>query len=581
MKTSEAAARAYAPPRMDGCERAMQYALDVRLGRILAGKKVIAACLRFLGDLERSEKDSYPWTWDRAKGNRPVDFIERFLTPTKGSWDKMTLMPWQCFAVCNIFGWVSKETGLRRFREALIYVGSGNGKSTMTSGLSAYMCSKDGERGAEIDLFANAKTQADIIYSEAKKMIENSPALWPKHFRTTDDGIFFDATDSSIVAHANDLSAKDGLNPYGAIFDEIHEFKDFRLLNLIKPKMLKRLQALALYLTTAGYVNDGPLDRYYQLFSSALEEDKLDRLVSDQLFALIYELDEDDDVEDYTKWIKANPSLGVLLRLEDMRAQWEKVKHIPQERANFICKCLNLKVNADEASFVDWSVLKKNNGVIDLNEMEGYVAYGGFDLSTREDFTAAAIAVPLKDGREFVLHHSWVPRKKLETVPEGTDFYSWAMMGYLSIVDAEYIEQDQVAEWILQQNKFFDIAGVGYDPANARWTVMHLEGKGLNCEVVRQGPLTLNEPMKSLKDMLLAGRIVTNNDPMLRWYTDNVRLSKEARHTDKANWMPTKRKRDLKIDGFMAWLFAHTLVQRNMAPEIDENRYEVISLNLD
>jgi phage terminase large subunit-like protein len=100
-----------------------------------------------------------------------------------------------------------------------------------------------------------------------------------------------------------------------------------------------------------------------------------------------------------------------------------------------------------------------------------------------------------------------------------------------------------------------------------------LEGKNIACDVVRQGPITLNDPMKDIKEMLLDGNIVSNNDPMLRWYTDNVRLSKEARHTDKANWMPQKRKRSLKIDGFMAFLFAHTCAMRDRKAPLDEDEY--------
>ena len=117
-----------------------------------------------------------------------------------------------------------------------------------------------------------------------------------------------------------------------------------------------------------------------------------------------------------------------------------------------------------------------------------------------------------------------------------------------------------------------------WDPATGE---LNLEGRGLHCEVVRQGPITLNDPMKDLKEMLLDGRVVSNNDPMLRWYTDNVRLSKEARHADKANWMPTKRKRDLKIDGFMAWLFAHTLAMRAREPEYSDDRFDITHIRLD
>jgi phage terminase large subunit-like protein len=55
----------------------------------------------------------------------------------------------------------------------------------------------------------------------------------------------------------------------------------------------------------------------------------------------------------------------------------------------------------------------------------------------------------------------------------------------------------------------------------------------------------------------LAGQVVSNEDPMLTWYTDNVRISGERRHLDKENWMPMKRNKFRKIDGFMAWLDAH------------------------
>lgn len=558
--------------RWSGVQRAVQYARDVVNGEIRACKKVQAACRRFFDDLKRCESERCPWFFSPEKGERPIRFIESFLAPSKGDYKKMRLMGWQCFLLANVFGFLDRETGLRRFREVLCYVGSGNGKSTLMSGLSAFLASKDGEKGADICLFANSRDQAGIVFEECKKQIEGSPQL-RNRFRVLRDHIWYDKLGSLIRSFASDSGKLDGLNPHAAIFDEIHEFGDFKLVNIVKRKLLKRRQALVFYLTTAGYVNEGPLDRYYQLFSDALVEGKLEAGVADRLFGLIFELDDGDRVDDESNWIKANPSMGVLIDPREMHNTWLTARNVPQERADFICKNLNLKVNADDASYVDWSVLKKNDGVIDLSDLEGKVAYAGFDLSTREDFTAAAVVVPLNDGREFVLHHSWVPRKKLETAPEGADFYSWAMQGYLTIVDGEYIEQDRVADWIIKQSRYFDLMKVGYDPANARWTVLQLEGKSIPCEVVRQGPITLNDPMKDIKEMLLDGKIVSNNDPMLRWYTDNVRLSKEARHTDKANWMPQKRKRSLKIDGFMAFLFAHTCAMRQRKAPFDEDDY--------
>ena len=208
------------------------------------------ACRRFLDDLEKSKTDpEYPWAFDEHKAARPVDFIERFLVPTKGDYDKMVLMDWQCFIECNLFGWVDKETGLRRFQEALIVVGSGNGKSTMMAGNATFMACKDGEQGPEIYLLANSKDQAGIVFNECKAQIDASRFLAPR-FRTLRDGVYYDKAHAVIRHRSSDSKRLDGLNPHGAIFDEIHEYRDFKLLNIIKKKTIKRKQPLIMYITT-------------------------------------------------------------------------------------------------------------------------------------------------------------------------------------------------------------------------------------------------------------------------------------------------------------------------------------------
>ena len=68
----------------------------------------------------------------------PIQFIEKFLTPTKGAYNRMELLSWQHFIEANLYGWVSRKTGYRRYREGIIIVGQGNGKSTMIAGNAAY-----------------------------------------------------------------------------------------------------------------------------------------------------------------------------------------------------------------------------------------------------------------------------------------------------------------------------------------------------------------------------------------------------------------------------------------------------------
>ena len=129
------------------------------------------------------------------------------------------------------------------------------------------------------------------------------------------DGVYYDAMSASIRHRASDSKRLDGLNPHMAIFDEIHEFRDYKLINIIKRKNVKRRQPLILYITTMGYVTDGPLADYYGLFSDVLIPGKIKPEVADRLFSYIAELDARDDIEDTSCWVKANPGLGVVLHL--------------------------------------------------------------------------------------------------------------------------------------------------------------------------------------------------------------------------------------------------------------------------
>lgn len=137
-----------------------------------------------------------------------------------------------------------------------------------------------------------------------------------------------------------------------------------------------------------------------------------------------------------------------------------------------------------------------------------------------------------------------------------------------------------VFDWFVQQSKDYEIVTIGFDPANATRLKQMLENKGFELKVIRQGPITLNDPMKDIKELLLGGKVVSNNDPMLAWYTDNVRISGERRHADKQNWMPTKRNKFRKIDGFMAWLDAHCVRMEKLPAGLVETapRVRVISI---
>ena len=541
-------------PSVIRASKAYQYAVDVTEGKIVSGKKRIQACQRFLDELEMSFSDpNYPWVFDIEKAYRPIDFIERFLIPTKGAYSKTELLPWQHFVEANMYGWISRKTGYRRFREALIIVGQGNGKSTMIAGNAAFGLTKDNERGAEIYALSNSKEQAKIVYSECGAQINGSPVL-RKHVQVTQNGAYF--KNSKFEPLASDSKNLDGRNVHMAVFDEIHEFRDYKLINVIKGKIKKRKQPLIIYITTLGTVIDGPLMDFYVLGGQILAGDKaISRRAADRMFVYIDEIDEDDDPSDPACWPKANPSLGKLLDIEDLKDEWERVKSIPAERNNFINKQLNVFTSVDELSFVDVKIIKKNNKTLPEDQLLGRLCYGGFDLSSTEDFTSACLEFPLPGNNFFLLEHSWTTEKKRKVDHEKLDWQGLVDNGWLTICNGDYVDYNLVVAWFLEQRSKYRIETIGYDPAKAFMMIQTMQDKGFILNEVRQGEITLTGPLDDLKERFLDGNVVHNNNSMFNWYLGNVKLTKRSAN---GTYLPTKQSPYRKIDGFAAFLDAHT-----------------------
>lgn len=559
--------QAVIPEEIKEC-KAYQFCLDVLEGRKVSGKKRKQSCERFLRELTRSFTDpKYPWRFDLQKAYRPIEFMERFLVPTKGAYSRMTLLPWQHFIEANMYGWVSKNTGYRRFREALIIVGQGNGKSTLIAGNAAYGLTKDHERGAEIYCLSNAKEQAKIIYDECAAQINGSPIL-RNHVRVTKDGAYF--KNSKFEPLASDSKTLDGRNVHMAVFDEIHEFRDYKLLNIIKGKTKKRKQPLIIYISTLGTVIDGPLMDYYILGGNILDNsDAISRRAADRMFVYIDEIDEGDEPDDWTCWEKANPSLGVLLSLDDLKDEWERVKQIPAEKNNFINKQLNVFTLVDELSFLSPQIIQGNDKVMDIESLKGKRCYGGFDLAETEDFTSACLEFPLPDNEFFVLEHSWVPQKKVQENHEKLEWQYLQSKGCLTVVDKDYVEYEYVLNWFLEQRQKYSIDSIGFDPAKAFMLVHEMRKNSFVLNEVRQGEMTLTAPLDNLKERFIDRKIVHNNNPLFKWYLGNVKLTKRGPN---ATYLPTKVNRYRKIDGFAALLDAHTELMRKNPSAIPKDK---------
>ncbi len=541
------------------------YAEQVVKGNIVASKYVIKECQRHLRYLK---DESGKWEFDEELGHKPIRFIEKFCKPSKGNYKQLILQPWQHFILGSLHGWVNKETKLRRFKEGVIFVGRKNGKTTLISGESNFGVSEDGEPGADVVLLANSMKQARLLFDESKNMIKASPVL-KKNFRSRRDAIFYDKTNSKIEPQAADSEKLDGLNTHIGIFDEIHEYKNYKLISVIKNSRQSRRQPLLIYITTAGFQLDGPLVDMVEA-----GKDALDGIVKDErTFYFLASLDDEDDMNDSSTWIKANPNIGVSIDLEEMKEDWEKAKRVPEERGDFITKRFNIFANNDEMAFIDHNTVLKNNKVVDFNDLKGRPCTIGYDLSETEDFTSACATFALDNGEIAVISHSWIPEQKVKYANEKIPYREWAEEGYLTICEGQYIDYQKVYDWILEIDKNFPVQKITYDRANAYKLNQELINYGFDTQETRQGALTLSPALKDLKEMFLDGKVIFNNNPLLRWYINNVQLKKDRN----GNWLPSKQSKYRKIDGFAALLNTYTDVMGKIVSDSGTGEIEFMS----
>ena len=105
-----------------------------------------------MNNLHHIEKEKY--YFDDKAAKRAVDFIETFCKHIKGdlAGKPFILEDWQKKDIIEpLFGWKSKETNLRKFRQCFVFIPRKNGKTNLMVGIALYMLFSDGEKGAEAE----------------------------------------------------------------------------------------------------------------------------------------------------------------------------------------------------------------------------------------------------------------------------------------------------------------------------------------------------------------------------------------------------------------------------------------------
>lgn len=541
-------------------ERAHGYAGDVVAGRVSANRLARLACERHFADLARADAGG-PFVFDPELAAHACAFVEA-MPHIEGEWadrgELLTLQPWQAFVLASLFGWVDRETGLRRFTTAYTEVPRKNGKSTLVAPIALYMLAADGEPGAQVFSAATKATQARIVFRASQLMAERCPAfrreLGVRVMANTierDDGSYMRPLEAAKL---------DGLNPHAGIVDELHEHRTSAVWDALNQARGSRRQSLIWAITTAGDDLGGICFQqrdYAERILEGLVED-------DRWFALIYCADAGDDPFAEETWSKVNPSLGVTKSAAYMADQAREAREMPAARGAFLRKHLNVWTSAAAAVF-DLDGWRRGQVVEDWSEFEGMGGVVGVDLAEKEDLCSLAAAQWF--GERLVVRFKHYASRALVERPGGEFLQAWVDQGLLEIAGEHRMDHRRVAEGCAELAMWAQASEISYDPAKATQFALGMAADGFNMVEFAQSPMNLGPAFEVLVAIVAEGKLETDGDPVAIWAAANT-LSKLAGQFE----IPAKRRgRPLeKIDPISAVVCA---LGRLEAPAPEPRRF--------
>ncbi len=495
-------------------------------------------------------KDSY---YDEEAADYAVSFIE-CLCHTKGTWagKPFDLIDWQEQIVRDVFG-ILKPNGYRQFNTAYVEIPKKQGKSELAAAVALLLTCGDGEERAEVYGCAADRQQASIVFDVAADMIRMCPALSKRtKILTAQKRIVYLPTNSFYQVLSAEAYTKHGLNIHGVVFDELHAQPNRKLFDVMtKGSGDARMQPLYFLITTAGTDTGSICYETHQKAVDIMEGRKVDPT----FYPVIYGAGMDEDWTDPKVWRRANPSLGITVGIDKVRAACESAKQNPGEENSF----RQLRLNQWVKQSVRWMPMQKWDACafpVDEDELEGRVCYGGLDLSQTTDITAFVLVFPPRDEDEkyTVLPYFWIPEDNvpLRVNRDHVPYDVWERQGVLQTTEGNVVHYAYIEKFIERLGERFNIREIAFDRWGAVQMVQNLEGMGFTVVPFGQGFKDMSPPTKELMKLVLEQKIAHGGHPVLRWMVDNIFI-----RTDPAgNIKMDKEKSTEKIDGAVAMVMA-------------------------
>lgn len=468
------------------------------------------------------------------------------------------LQPFQKFLIAFVFLF-HKDGGRVFYRKFLWMMGRGGGKNGLITVISHFLISDlHGIREYNISVIANSEEQAKTSVEEATKTTKREPTLL-KHFKPTATQLLARGTDSVFKFRTSNGNTKDGLRDGAVVFDEIHYFETNKDVRVHISGLGKKKNPREFYIGTDGYVREGFLDKLKDKAIKTLKGEAR----ANSIFPFICKLNDEKEVDNPDNWELSNPMLSEPRNeyaqglFDTIKEEYEDLADDPSNREEFMTKRMNLPLTDLERSVAKWEEIADTNQP--LPDLEGRECIGCIDFAQIRDFAAVGLVfkhegkVPFITHsftrKEFVDKYYGYSMREVETTQKFAPIKEWESKRLLTVLDEEMINLEHIVNWFVTNRMKYSIKKIIGDNYRMEMLKPMLEAVGFEVEVIRK-PEAIHGLLAPRVEMYFSkGMFVWGDNPLMRWYTNNVLVSiKKDGNKVYGKKEPIRR----KTDGFQA-----------------------------
>ena len=529
---------------------AIQYAKDITDGTIVANKHLRLQCQSFLNDLNTNQNDEgFRWEFSEELSDHALGFMQLFkYVEGTVAGQQVELSPWQAFLVANAYGWVDKANdGIRRYTRLISLVGRKNAKSTVLALVGLYEL-RFGPEGSQLVTMATQKDQAKLVWNMSGRMAETSDQRLIPSYNRTVSTMSNKANWTRYWPLSKESKRLDGLNIRLAIIDEAAAIVDENLFDVVTSSMGSQLSPQTWMITT------GQTGAESNPFMKSLDYGKkvLDGLIDDQrVFTLAYQIEEGDEWNDTSTWIKANPNLGISVSEEFLMEEMKEAENIPSKAVNFRVKYCNQFLSTASA-WLDVSLWNANT----VSELptEGLPLYVGMDLGATSDLTAVAL-VWASEGTFYADFQAWIPEEAFKACPKHVrPVYDMAAeSGHLRVTEGDVADHDAVYDYLTDLAQREQVKEIAFDS----WSAVHLTSRltdaGLPMVRYDQSMKSMSPASKETEMLIKHNSLQHLGKPFYGWCFNNCEVYFDVNENIKIRKGPDQA---LKIDPIVAMIMA-------------------------